>query len=126
MRRQEDGMTLIEVALALAIISVALVPTANMWLASAQSTQAAERLARAQLLAQRMLESQVRDVAYSQQAATSGIDVTSGLSYDVTLSAQSYPSLSTPTLRRAVVTVRAADGTFLAQLTTLTAKEDNR
>ncbi|HEY9854814.1 MAG TPA: prepilin-type N-terminal cleavage/methylation domain-containing protein [Stenomitos sp.] len=122
---RQNGMTLIEVALAIAIVSIALVPTANMWLASAQATASAGQRSRASALAQRILESSVRDVSYDQQVATSGIDVDSGLRYALTLApATLAPPLKTSTLRRATVTVTTTnDPQPLVELVSLTAKE---
>lgn len=120
----QRGMTLLEVTIAIGIVSLALVPTANMWLAASQATVAAEQRSRATALAQRVLESSVRDVSYDQQVATSGVDVESGLSYALTLAPAALAPLSTPTLRRAQVTVTPAGGSDpLAELVSLTAKE---
>lgn len=125
MRARQRGMTILEVTVALGIVSIALVPTANMWLAAAQATVAAEERAQATALAQRVLESRVRDVSYDQQIATSGIDVASGLAYALTLEpATLAPPLSTSTLRRAQVTVSAAGSAEpIAVLVSMTAKE---
>lgn len=123
--RREQGMTLIEVTLAIGIVSIALVPTANMWLAAAQATAAAEQRSKATALAQRVLESSVRDVSYDQQVATSGVEVDSGLQYALTLEPATLPSpLTTATLRRAVVRVIPTGGDEpLVELVSLTAKE---
>lgn len=125
MRPRQRGMTILEVTVALGIVSIALVPTANMWLAAAQATAASEERAQATALAQRVLESSVRDVSYDQQIATSGIDVASGLAYALTLApATLAPPLSTSTLRRAQVTVTAAGSAEpIAVLVSMTAKE---
>lgn len=121
---RQRGMTILEVTLAIAIVSIALVPTANMWLAASRATVAAEQRSQATALAQRVLESNVRDVAYDQQVATSGVDVGSGLSYALTLEAAPLPPLTTRTLRRARVTVTPAGSPEpLVQLVSLTAKE---
>lgn len=122
---RQHGMTLLEVTLAIAIVSIALVPTANMWLASARATAAAEARAAAGALAQRVLESSVRDVAYDQQVATAGIDVASGLSYALALDPVTLAApLTTSSLRRATVTVTTRDSSRpLLELVALTAKE---
>lgn len=125
MRAGQAGMTLIEVTLALGIVSIALVPTANMWLAAAQATSAAEQRSKAMALAQRVLESNVRDVSYDQQVATSGIEIDSGLQYALTLTPEPLPApLTTSSLRRAVVTVTPRGGDApIVELVSLTAKE---
>lgn len=120
-----QGMTMLEVTLAIAIVGIALVPTANMWLAASQATAAAEQRSRATALAQRVLESSVKDVSYDLQVATSGVDVASGLSYALVLEpAPLAPPLVTNTLRRARVTVTPPGATEpLVELVSLTAKE---
>lgn len=125
MRARQNGMTMLEVTIAIGIVSIALVPTANMWLAAARATAAAEERAQATALAQRVLESRVRDVSYDQQVATSGIDVGSGLGYALSLApATLAPPLSTSTLRRAQVSVTAAGSAEpIVVLVSMTAKE---
>ena len=119
-RRGEAGFSLIEVAIALAIVSIALVPTAQMWVAISQANRAIGQKAEALVVAQQILEREVRSKGYDAQPLGSfpGVDATSGLSYELTRVA------SGATLKRAEVRVfESGGGSLLIRMVTLTAKE---
>jgi prepilin-type N-terminal cleavage/methylation domain-containing protein len=121
----QRGFTLLEVALALAIIGITLIPAANMWLAVSQASIATEQLALATNLAQRTLESRIRNVPFEDQQPATGLDPQTALRYTLTIASESIPGHSTPTLRRVEVTVSSPDSaTPIVQLITLTAKEN--
>lgn len=118
------GFTLMEVAVAMAIIGIALVPATNLWVNASKATAATDQLALATNLAQRTLESKIRDVAFDNQQAASGIDPQTGLQFTLAIASESIPGYSAPTLRRVQVTVSLpGSATPIAQLVTLTARE---
>ncbi len=119
-RRAEAGFSLIEVAIALAIISIALVPTAQMWIGISQANRAIGQKAQALVVAQQVLEREVRSKAYDDQPLGSfpGVDATSGLDYVLERSA------SGTRMKRAEVRVfQAGEPAPLIRMVTMTAKE---
>lgn len=122
------GFSLIEVILAMTIISIALVPASRMWVASSQATVATDRQAAATNLAQRILESQFRNVSYASQKAASGTDPSTGLAYRLTIEPMPLPApYPVKTLRRAKVVVTEPNSNVtLAQFHALTAQEADR
>ena len=116
--RDERGFSLIEVAISLAIISIALVPTAKMWVAISQANVAVGQKAEALVIAQQVLERDVRSKAFDDQPVGTyqGVDATSGLRYVLT---RTQPGTS---LKRAEVNVYASED-HLIRMVTLTAKE---
>ncbi|GEM_PF-3036376 len=116
----ENGFSLIEVAISLAIVSIALVPTAQMWVGISQANLAIGQKAQALVVAQQVLERDVRGKAFASQSvgSTVGSDATSGMSYVLEITAPS------PTVLRAEVNVSAPGaGGSLIRMVTLTAKE---
>lgn len=117
-KKRERGFSLIEVAISLAIVSIALVPTAQMWVGISRANVAIGQKAEALVVAQQVLEREVRSKAYDDQPLGTfpGVDATSGLDYVLERTAAG------PTMKRAEVNVRAA-GEPLIRMVTLTAKE---
>ncbi len=116
--REESGFSLVEVAISLAIISIALVPTAKMWVAISQANVAVGQKAEALVVAQQILEREVRSKAYDAQPVGrfEGVDATSGLRYVL------MRTEPVSRLKRAEVNVYAS-GEPLVRMVTLTAKE---
>ena len=114
----ERGFSLIEVAISLAIVSIALVPTSQMWVALSRANVAVGQKAEALVVAQQVLEREVRSKAYAAQPLGSfdGVDTTSGLRY-VLLRTEAGPRL-----KRTEVNVYAS-GETLIRMVTLSAKE---
>lgn len=125
--KNERGFTLMEVSIALAIVGITMIPAANMWVAISQASIASEQLARATNLAQRTLESRIRNVPFDEQQPASGVDPETSLYYDLTFTPESIPHQKIPsTLRRVEVSVSSpGEGTALVRLVTLTAKENS-
>lgn len=116
---KRKGLTLIEIAVALGIVAVALVPAVNMWLSASQANQATGDYAEALVVAQLLIESKIRVIAFDDQVSESGVDAASALAYDL----QVVPL--SPTLKRATATVkRPGSEDALVKLVTLTAKEN--
>lgn len=117
--RKRPGLTLIEIAVALGIVAIAVVPAVNMWLAASAANQATGDYAEALVVAQLLIESKVRVIAFDDQVSASGVDAASTLAYDL----QVVPL--SPTLKRATATVkRPGSEEPLVRLVTLTAKEN--
>lgn len=115
--KKRPGLTLIEVALSLAIVGIAVVPAATMWVRAAEANRTSERQAKSLILAQLIIESRVRVVPFEDQKSESGTDG-SGLRYDLVVTSD------TATLKRARVTVYSPpDTAATVELETLTAKE---
>ena len=114
----ERGLSLIEVAISLAIVSIALVPTSKMWVGISQANVAIGQKAEALVVAQQVLEREVRSKAYAEQRVGTfdGVDATSGLRY-VLLRTEAGPSL-----KRTEVNVYAS-GEPLIRMVTLSAME---
>lgn len=128
MSNARRGFTLIEVVISMGIITLALVPASNMWVASAEATSRTERLSEAMNLAQRTLETNFRNVPYSSQQATSGMDPQTGLDYSLTLSVETLGSpFVNHTLRKGEVVVTLhASLTPIVTLVALVAQEANQ
>jgi prepilin-type N-terminal cleavage/methylation domain-containing protein len=115
--KKRPGVTLVELAISMAIIGIAVVPTATMWLRAAQANETSERTAKAMIVAQLVMESQVRVVSFDDQRSASGTDA-SGLTYQLTV------SNAATNLKRARVAVFWPGQTeAVLELETLTAKE---
>lgn len=122
-RRHESGASLIEVALAIALIAIALVPTSRLWLASAQADQAAARKTEALVLAQRLLERHVRAQAFASLplGAMAGRDAASGLDYVMEVS--NAPALPSGVKRIEVRIFAPGQADAVIRMVTLAAKE---
>lgn len=116
--RAGRGFTLIETVIAIAAVTLAIVPAAGMWQAAGEAAAATEESARALAVAQAVLETRVRGVDYAHLAAGGGADAASGLAWTLTL---------TPVMgglqRAEVVVVRGTDPTPVARLYVLTGEE---
>lgn len=118
--RKEAGFTMIEVIVAIAIISIALVPTASMRLKAAQANAAIEEREKYAILVQRLLETKVRAVPFDQLVSSNAVDMDTGFTYAITVTA------SSPTLRKVTITATApGSATPIDRLVTLVAKEAN-
>lgn len=123
MKRQR-GFSLLEVAIAMAIFAIVMVPAATMWLAVSQASVVGEQLALATNLAERLLESRVRNVPYEAQQPAEGFDAETALRYTLSLSPVTLPGHATPTLRKVEVRVSLPDrDAVLVRLVTYSAKE---
>lgn len=121
----QRGFTLLEVALAMGIIGITMIPVANMWLAVSRAAIVANELALATNLAQRTLETKIRNVPFDAQQSATGIDPETALQYTLTVTSEVIPGHSTPSLRRVEVQVSLPDSaTPIVHLVTLTAKEN--
>lgn len=119
--QQERGFSLIEVSISLAIVSIALVPTASAWLAISQANQAIGRKAEALVVAQQVIEREVRSKPYNPSPSNIGplTDPTSNLVYQLT-----WDTVDT-NLSRAIVTVKPSlSAPPLIRMVTLVAPED--
>lgn len=117
--KRRPGLTLIEAVISLVILAIAIIPTVNFWLASAQANAATAMRQRALILAEQVMETRVRAVPFSMQTAVSGQDPTSGMTYSLILVNQ------TTTLRKATVQVTPqGEASPLVTLVTLTRTEN--
>lgn len=119
-RRSEAGFSLVEVAIALSIISIALVPTAQMWLAISQANHAIGQKAQALVVAQQVIERDVRAKPFSAQGpgTVTGLDASSGLRYEL-----ERVALGPGLLRAEARIMEPGQNTPLIRMVTLTAKE---
>jgi hypothetical protein len=119
--RAEAGASLIEVALSITLIAIALVPTSRLWLASAQADQAAAHKAEALAVAQRLLEQRVRAVPFAAVSGVAGTDPATGLAYAMDLA--DVPGMPAGVKRVEIRVSRPTEPDPLIRMVTLTAKE---
>ncbi len=119
--RAEAGASLIEVALAVTLIAIALVPTSRLWLASAQADQAAAEKTEALVIAQRLLEQRVRAIPFASVSSVTGTDSATGLTYAMALA--DVPGMPAGVKRVEISVSRPADSAPLIRMVTLAAKE---
>lgn len=116
--RRKRGFTLVEMAVAMAIVGVALVSTADLWLKATFADQAIMQRDDATMLIMQLLETQIRGIPYDDQVPTSGMDHHTGLHYAMTF------AQVTPTLRQVTLTLTAPGTTApFASVVTLVARE---
>lgn len=116
--KRQRGFTLVELAVAMAIVSVALVSTANLWLKATFADQTIMQRDDATMLIMQLLETQIRGVPYDHQVPTSGVDSHTGLHYAMTF------AQVTPTLRQITLTITAPGATTpFDSVVTLVARE---
>lgn len=116
--RRTRGFTLVEMAIAMGIVSIALVSTANLWLKATLADQAIMQRDDATMLIMQLLETKIRGIPYDHQVPTSGVDSSTGLRYALTF------SQVTPTLRQVTLTITAPDATTPSDsIVTLVARE---
>lgn len=121
--RAEAGFSLVEAAIAMLIIGIALVPTSRLWVSNAQANQAIGRKAEALLVAQQVLEREVRGKSFESLPTSplSGDEPASGLQYELVLTPVAGFEAG---LKRAEVRVwQAGQAEIIVRLVTLAAKE---
>jgi Tfp pilus assembly protein PilV len=113
------GWTLIEAAVAMAIVLVVALPASKMYAAAVEANAATEQQVKALILAQLVLESRIRVVPFDQQQAATGFDPDGDLNWTLTLTPVAT------NLRKARVEVRAPGQTAVTlKLEALSAKEN--
>lgn len=83
--KNQTGVTLVELAIAMVIITVALASTASMWLMQSRAGQSVTRLSQALDVGVSLIESNFRNLPFASQVNTSGTDPTTGLNYSLTI-----------------------------------------
>ncbi|MBO9539998.1 prepilin-type N-terminal cleavage/methylation domain-containing protein [bacterium] len=120
--RHHAGFTLVEVSIAIAIITIALVPATIMRLKAAQANVAIEEREKFAILVQRLLETRVRAVPFAALTSVSGVnDPDTNLKYDIAFSQYATPS---PSINKVTITVYPSNSAIpIDRLVTLVAKE---
>ncbi|HEY9899027.1 MAG TPA: prepilin-type N-terminal cleavage/methylation domain-containing protein [Pantanalinema sp.] len=119
---KQAGFTLIEIVVAIGIITIALLPAMTMRLKAAQANVAIEEREKFAILVQRLLETKVRGVPFDALASVSGVnDPDTNLRYDILFSQYATPS---PSLKKVTITAYAPSSPApIDRLVTLVAKE---
>lgn len=84
-RKTQGGVTMLEIVVALMIIMVALSATASMWLMQSRAGQSVTQLSQALDIGVNCLEASFRNLPFDSQAATSGTDPVTGMSYALSI-----------------------------------------
>ncbi|MNX85455.1 hypothetical protein D3C86_1172910 [compost metagenome] len=121
-RKREAGFTLIELVVAIGIITIALLPAATMRLKAAHANAAIEEREKFAILVQRLLETKVRAVPYDALTSISGVtDPETNLKYDIAFSQNATPS---PSINKVTITVYPPNSPVpVDRLVTLVARE---